>query len=355
MNLNAATNQDSARRLKDLKARHGAPASSRLQQELKAFAKEGLGDWLMAIEAFVQLADARRIPYFVRGEANGSVVLYWLGLTTIDPLEFELRIETFLGYETNSKSCRLNGCLFTSQEGLTLFDGPEESERLAPLRPWINQHKMLEQIDQRFRESTDHLGENWNRIPINAELTRLDSIQNYREVPDLARLFTMGFGNERIESLADVASFIALNNAGDDARQLLAQFIWARHTPRNLAAEWQRFFQDSRGVPIFREDVARLIASLLDRNFGKCLALVNSLRRTKFAANDIYAQLQSQLELPQSELAQQVSNLVHESKSVLASKAHCLSYAELAVRDAASRNRPEQFPTCTSNSGRRQH
>ncbi|TET22555.1 MAG: DNA polymerase III subunit alpha, partial [Candidatus Cloacimonadota bacterium] len=72
----------------------------RLNMELEIIKKMGFCDYCLIIEDLIRFAKTKNIPIGPgRGSAAGSLVLYVLGITNIDPLKFSLIFERFLNPE----------------------------------------------------------------------------------------------------------------------------------------------------------------------------------------------------------------------------------------------------------------
>jgi len=72
----------------------------RLQQELSIIKSMGFSGYFLIVADFVNYAKKREIPVGPgRGSAAGSLVAYSLGITDIDPLEYDLIFERFLNPE----------------------------------------------------------------------------------------------------------------------------------------------------------------------------------------------------------------------------------------------------------------
>ena len=59
----------------------------------------GFAEYFLIVADFARFAQERDIPQTVRGSAAGSLILYCLGITDIDPLEYGLVFERFLNPE----------------------------------------------------------------------------------------------------------------------------------------------------------------------------------------------------------------------------------------------------------------
>ncbi len=71
----------------------------RLNYELDVIQKTGFGDYFLLVKEFAQATRDRGIFYGVRGSAAGSLVSYCVGITDVDPVEYDLTFERFLNPE----------------------------------------------------------------------------------------------------------------------------------------------------------------------------------------------------------------------------------------------------------------
>jgi len=71
-------------------------AQQRLDYELAIIARMGYAAYFLIVQDFVQFAKRNGILTTVRGSAAGSLVLYALGVTDVDPLQYRLPFERFL-------------------------------------------------------------------------------------------------------------------------------------------------------------------------------------------------------------------------------------------------------------------
>ncbi|MCL2392446.1 MAG: DNA polymerase III subunit alpha [Oscillospiraceae bacterium] len=73
---------------------------ARLDYELEMIASMGFIDYFLIVADFITYAKSREIPVGPgRGSAAGSVVSYCLGITTVDPIKYNLYFERFLNPE----------------------------------------------------------------------------------------------------------------------------------------------------------------------------------------------------------------------------------------------------------------
>ncbi|MBI1723021.1 MAG: DNA polymerase III subunit alpha [Gemmatimonadetes bacterium] len=77
-----------------------APVHDRLDYELGVITKVGYAGYFLIVADFIREARERGIPVGPgRGSAAGSLVSYALGITSVDPLQFDLLFERFLNPE----------------------------------------------------------------------------------------------------------------------------------------------------------------------------------------------------------------------------------------------------------------
>ncbi|MGQ0551011.1 MAG: DNA polymerase III subunit alpha [Armatimonadota bacterium] len=85
-----------------LRRLYSAPTSeqrARLDEELRIIGQMGYAAYFLIVWDFVTFARRRGILTTVRGSAAGSLVLYTLGVTDVDPLLYRLPFERFLNLE----------------------------------------------------------------------------------------------------------------------------------------------------------------------------------------------------------------------------------------------------------------
>lgn len=87
--------------MKGLKDRMKDPEKSleRLEYELSVIKSTGFGDYFLLVKEFAQATRDRGIYFGVRGSAAGSLVSYCVGITDVDPVEYDLTFERFLNPE----------------------------------------------------------------------------------------------------------------------------------------------------------------------------------------------------------------------------------------------------------------
>jgi DNA polymerase-3 subunit alpha len=78
--------------------------SARFQKEFNVLDKAGLGDYFLIVHDFVQHAyDNDILVGAGRGSAAGSLILYLLGVTHVDPIQYDLLFERFYNAGRNTK------------------------------------------------------------------------------------------------------------------------------------------------------------------------------------------------------------------------------------------------------------
>lgn len=85
-----------------LAQRYPHPSSAyeqRLRYELEVVQETGFSEYFLIVADFARFARTQGIAKTVRGSAAGSLILYCLGITDIDPLEYNLVFERFLNPE----------------------------------------------------------------------------------------------------------------------------------------------------------------------------------------------------------------------------------------------------------------
>jgi DNA polymerase-3 subunit alpha len=96
------TNEQYLRQLceEGLRKRYGDPprsdATERLERELEIICRMGFAGYFLVVWDFVRFANEKGIPCGARGSACGAIVSYVLGLSQVDPLEYDLLFERFL-------------------------------------------------------------------------------------------------------------------------------------------------------------------------------------------------------------------------------------------------------------------
>jgi len=74
-------------------------AHQRLEYELSVIEKTGFENYFLLVREFANFTRDQGIMFGVRGSAAGSLVSYSIGITDVDPLEYDLTFERFLNIE----------------------------------------------------------------------------------------------------------------------------------------------------------------------------------------------------------------------------------------------------------------
>jgi DNA polymerase-3 subunit alpha len=74
-------------------------AMQRLDYELEVIEKTGFASYFLLVREFATFTRDQGIYFGVRGSAAGSLVSYCLGITDVDPIEYDLTFERFLNIE----------------------------------------------------------------------------------------------------------------------------------------------------------------------------------------------------------------------------------------------------------------
>jgi len=74
-------------------------AKARLRSELEVIKKTGFADYFLIVRDFIRFTKEHNILTNTRGSAAGSLVAYVLGITSVDPLKYDLYFERFLNPE----------------------------------------------------------------------------------------------------------------------------------------------------------------------------------------------------------------------------------------------------------------
>jgi len=92
--------RDLAKRGLKEKYAHSTPGlEERLAYELKVICSMGFEGYFLVVRDFVRAATQRDIMTGCRGSAAGSLVAYVIGITSVDPIKFDLLFERFLNPE----------------------------------------------------------------------------------------------------------------------------------------------------------------------------------------------------------------------------------------------------------------
>lgn len=94
----------------------------RIEHELGVLKKLGFSDYLLMVFDLIEWCDRNSIPRsWGRGSIAGSLVAYFLGLTSIDPIKYGLIFERFLN-ESRAKPKNIDGVLYSSGSDICDID-----------------------------------------------------------------------------------------------------------------------------------------------------------------------------------------------------------------------------------------
>jgi DNA polymerase III subunit alpha len=107
----------------------------RLQYELEIITSKGMGDYLLIVYDFIAWAKSQGIPMGPgRGSGAGSIILYLIGITDIEPLRFHLFFERFINPERLSyPDIDVDICMDRRQEVIDYTMRKYGKERVAQI------------------------------------------------------------------------------------------------------------------------------------------------------------------------------------------------------------------------------
>ena len=79
--------------------RNNPSAQARMEYELEVVKQTSFANYFLVVWDIISFVRERGILFGVRGSAAASIVLYCLGITEVDPLEYRLVFERFLNFE----------------------------------------------------------------------------------------------------------------------------------------------------------------------------------------------------------------------------------------------------------------
>ena len=87
------------------------PVRARLERELNVIRKLGFCHYFLVVWDIAEFAEREGIPHVGRGSAANSIVSYCLGISSVDPLKFDLYFERFLNeYRTDVPDIDIDFC-----------------------------------------------------------------------------------------------------------------------------------------------------------------------------------------------------------------------------------------------------
>jgi len=116
--------------------------------ELDTIEELGFTDYMLLVWDIVNFAHENDVMVGAgRGSSAGSLVLYLIGVTMVDPIKYNLYFERFI----NKQRAKANVV-----DGITYFDG----DLLCDVDMdfcYLNRHKVIEYIEQKFKGRTSKI------------------------------------------------------------------------------------------------------------------------------------------------------------------------------------------------------
>ena len=114
----------------------------RLDHEFNIIKELGFIDYILLVWDVINFCKESQIPTGLgRGSAAGSLVLYLIGVTKIDPLKYNLYFERFISKIRAKKQV---------VDGITYLDGSLMAEVDLDIC-YYNRHKVLEYLENKFK------------------------------------------------------------------------------------------------------------------------------------------------------------------------------------------------------------
>ena len=128
--------------------KHKAEYSERLKYELDTVKDLGFVDYLLLVWEVVNFCKKEKIPTGIgRGSAAGSLLLYLMGVTKIDPIKYGLYFERFISKIRAKKSI---------VDGVTYLDGSLMMDVDLDIC-YYNRQKVLEFLEEKFKGKTSKI------------------------------------------------------------------------------------------------------------------------------------------------------------------------------------------------------
>jgi DNA polymerase-3 subunit alpha len=131
-----------------LSAKNKTEYIKRLKREIKTVKELGFVDYLLLVWDVIKFCEENKIPTGVgRGSAAGSLILYLIGVTKIDPLKYNLFFERFIS-KIRAKKKIVNG--ITYLDGALMMDVDLDI-------CYYNRQKVLEYLENKFEGKTSKI------------------------------------------------------------------------------------------------------------------------------------------------------------------------------------------------------
>ena len=119
--------------------------SERVKYELETIKELGFLDYILLVWTVINYCNENSIPVGLgRGSAAGSLILYLLGVTKVDPIKYELFFERFISKIRAKKQV---------VDGITYLDGSLMCDVDIDIC-YYNRHKVIKYLDQLFSGRT---------------------------------------------------------------------------------------------------------------------------------------------------------------------------------------------------------
>ena len=122
--------------------------SDRVKYELETIKELGFLDYILLVWTVINYCNENSIPVGLgRGSAAGSLILYLLGVTKVDPIKYELFFERFISKIRAKKQI---------VDGITYLDGSLMCDVDIDIC-YYNRHKVIKYLDQLFSGRTSKI------------------------------------------------------------------------------------------------------------------------------------------------------------------------------------------------------
>lgn len=119
--------------------------SDRVKYELETIKELGFLDYIVLVWSVINYCDENSIPVGLgRGSASGSLILYLLGVTKVDPIRYELFFERFISKIRAKKQV---------VDGITYLDGSLMCDVDIDIC-YYNRHRVIKFLEERFSGKT---------------------------------------------------------------------------------------------------------------------------------------------------------------------------------------------------------
>lgn len=146
----------------------------RLQTEFAVFEKTGIVDYLLLVWDILRWCDEQKVPRGRgRGSAAGSLSLYCLNITDVNPLRHNLNFTRFLS-EARAKPVIIDGILYVDGKSLCDIDSDVSFAR---------RQDVINYIEQRYRGKTCKIS---NRLQLTGKTALKDVLKCYLEYDETA-------------------------------------------------------------------------------------------------------------------------------------------------------------------------